>query len=300
MANALPSSPAAQQCVTASDLVRHFGIWQERAARAPVYILHRGRPRFALTSLDVMDALCAPHSADLGDEAAFAALLDAIDELVMIADHDGAIVATSRAVRARFGDMVRSGASPAAMAVVGGGFLSDAIARVSVSGIDEQVEMVPARYPTRRIACVLSPFPNGCLIHIHDLTTQEDLAVTRARNNAITAAIEASGAVVTRIGLRGYLIDPPVALAHLIGVARDALETVRFASLIDVSGRVAVGEAMESVLGDAAPRRVVTSLLVRGAEAIPVTIGLSALRPATRIEELVATITVSRAGAPHP
>jgi hypothetical protein len=52
-----------RQMVTSSDLVRHFGHWQDRAAREPVYILHRGRPRFVLTAIDIMNALCT-HSVD--------------------------------------------------------------------------------------------------------------------------------------------------------------------------------------------------------------------------------------------
>ena len=58
-------APRPEQIVTSSDLVRHFGLWQERAARAPLYILHRGRPRFVLTSIETMDALCATHTPPL-------------------------------------------------------------------------------------------------------------------------------------------------------------------------------------------------------------------------------------------
>jgi hypothetical protein len=210
--------------------------------------------------------------------------------VALIADQNGAIVASSRAARARFGDATRGGVDVAALAVTGGGFLSEAIARVVTTGVAEQVEIVPARYPTRRIACTISPFPNGCLIRAHDLTAEEHLSTAYARANAVTGAIEAIGAATVRIGLRGYLLDPPASLARLIGVTRDALETVRFASLIDVSGRVAVGEAIETVIAEATPRRIMTSLLVRGADALPVVIGLTALRPATRVEEVIATI----------
>ncbi|MDO7841175.1 hypothetical protein [Sphingomonas immobilis] len=56
---------SARQIVTSSDLVRHFGHWQDKAAREPVYVLHRGRLRFVITAVDIMDALCAT-SADQG------------------------------------------------------------------------------------------------------------------------------------------------------------------------------------------------------------------------------------------
>lgn len=289
MSDASPPRLDTQQCVTASDLVRHFGIWQERAARAPVYVMHRGRPRLALTSLDVMQALCAPHRVGAGDNAKLAALLDAIDDVALIVDQSGAIVASSRAARARFGDATRIGGDAAAIAT-GSGFLSEAIARVAATGATEQVEVIPARYPTRRIACVVSPFPNGCLIRAHDLTAEEQLATTHARAAALTGAVEVVGAATVRIGLRGYLLDAPNSLARLIGVTREALETVRFVSLIDVAGRVAIGEAIEAAISELVPRRVVTSLLVRGADSLPVAIGLAGLPPAARIEEVIATI----------
>ncbi len=57
----LPGSANGSNVVTASDLVRHFGVWQERANRESVYVLHRGRPRFVLTSVEIMQTLCAPH-----------------------------------------------------------------------------------------------------------------------------------------------------------------------------------------------------------------------------------------------
>lgn len=279
-----------RQCVTASDLVRHFGVWQDRAARAPVYILHRGRPRLALTSLEVMEALCAPHSMNAADGAALPALLDAIDDVALITDEHGGIIASSRAARARFGTAAQNGANVTAVAIVGGGFLSDAIARVAASGVGEQAEIIPARYPTRRIACVISPFPSGCLIRAHDLTAEEELAAACARTAAVIHAVEAVGATTVRIGMRGYLLDQPPSLARMIGVTLEALETVRFVSLVDVAGRVAVGDAIEGVIADDEPRHVAAALLVRGAAPLPVTIGFTALRPATRIEEVIATI----------
>jgi hypothetical protein len=56
---------SARQIVSSSDLVRHFGHWQDKAAREPVYVLHRGRLRFVITAVDIMDALCTT-SADQG------------------------------------------------------------------------------------------------------------------------------------------------------------------------------------------------------------------------------------------
>jgi len=54
---------------TASDLVRRFGMWSERATREPVYILHRGRPRLVLASVELMEMLCRPREREGEDRA---------------------------------------------------------------------------------------------------------------------------------------------------------------------------------------------------------------------------------------
>ena len=46
---------------TASDLVRRFGVWSERAAREPVYVLHHGRPRLILASVEFIETLQRPR-----------------------------------------------------------------------------------------------------------------------------------------------------------------------------------------------------------------------------------------------
>lgn len=96
------------ETATASELVRHFGLWQERAARAPVYVMFRRRPRLVLTSIEMMEALIAPHVPEReiqGPDST--ALLDLIRDMVVIADADLRIVAVSRTARAYFGESAR-------------------------------------------------------------------------------------------------------------------------------------------------------------------------------------------------
>lgn len=53
----MPAPPDRDDVTTTSDLVRRFGRWRARAARSPVYILYRGRPRFVLASIELIDVL---------------------------------------------------------------------------------------------------------------------------------------------------------------------------------------------------------------------------------------------------
>jgi hypothetical protein len=81
------STPGHEDMVTASDLVRRFGHWGERALAAPVYVLHRGRPRLVLASVELIEMLCRPYAeADADDAQRVAALLDGSPGMIVIVD----------------------------------------------------------------------------------------------------------------------------------------------------------------------------------------------------------------------
>jgi hypothetical protein len=64
-----PSPSDRDDMTTASDLARRFGMWSKRAAQEPVYILHRGRPRLVLASVELIEMLCRPREKESEDRA---------------------------------------------------------------------------------------------------------------------------------------------------------------------------------------------------------------------------------------
>jgi hypothetical protein len=172
-----PSAPAAEQMVTASDLVRHFGVWQDRAARAPVYILHRGRPRLVLVSVETMNALCAnpangARRKPLPAEAITATqLLDNIRDIVLLADREATILASSRSARAHFGDISTPGTPvdtitpPPSRALLG-----RAMQRVGSSGVGECLTVASAARIGRMLALRIEPIGDGTGIFAEDVT----------------------------------------------------------------------------------------------------------------------------------
>ncbi|MEG3175711.1 hypothetical protein U1872_05680 [Sphingomonas sp. RB3P16] len=165
----VPPADPTEEFVTASDLVRHFGLWQDHAARAPLYILHRGRPRFVLASIAIMEALCAPHGATGADPVRppidATVLLDVIADLVLVADAGGAIIASSRTARAHFGSIARIGAPIAGIAppALRDG-LRDVIRRVSAWGVGDRFETPSAARAARRLLLVIEPAASGVVI----------------------------------------------------------------------------------------------------------------------------------------
>ena len=285
-------APAPDQLVTSSDLVRHFGLWQERAARAPLYILHRGRPRFVLASIETMDALCAPHERSGG--IAVDTLLDGVSDLVLVAAADLRIAAASRTARAHFGGLASIGARLDGVAPLATrSFLAEAIRRVVESGIAEELELTSAARAGRTLAVTLAPLDHGVALFAQDGTGPRDHARARTTEQAGAEAMAAAGGIaMATVSLRGYIVDPGPALVAMSGLARDALAMIRFAALAEIGGRVALSDAIERVLTDGGATALDCTLLVNRAAPVPVRIGLAAIRSGTAIDGVRAVVAL--------
>lgn len=298
MADVLSLRPGAEQHVTASALVRQFGVWQERAGRAPVYVMHHGRPRLVLVAIDVLEGIIADAapSGEADDRATVSAIIDSLDMPVMTLDRTGAIEAANGAVRARFGADVAPGSDVALLSRASGIFLAEAVQRVLGGGARETVEVIPDRYPQRLLSFAVEPLPDGCLLRAEDLTTAEQLRMATGERDAMMEALEGTGSgAVARISLRGYLMAPRPALSAMTGVPADQLATARFLSLIEVGDRPRVGEALETASAGESVTALRAGLLVRGGTLLRVAIGFSPLRHAGRMQEVVAVITAETA-----
>lgn len=293
----LPAPPH-DQLVTSSDLVRHFGIWQERAVRAPLYILHRGRPRFVLTSIETMEALCAPHAltgtTDLSPPVEAATLLDATSDLVLVADATGAITATSRAARAHFGALAAIGTpidaiAPREMRAV----LAETLHRVIDRGIGDRLEIASAARDARRLALTIEPAGRGVAVVAQDVTAERELARSIAAGQALLSAMTAAGRVASaRIDARGHIIDPSPALATLIGVDRLALSHVQLVSLLGTDDRDALDAALALVVADAAPSQLDATVCVDPAAPVAVSIGLAPIRTGAWVTAIAAILVL--------
>ncbi len=283
MARQSPAIVGTEQHVTASDLVRHFGIWQDRAARAPVYILHRGRPRLVLTSVDVMDALCAPHADRPEGSGQLEALLDVIESIVVLLDADHRVLAASHGARGYFGDAVRAGAPLSGLASAGDDLLGAAVVRVAASGLSETIEARSPRFGDRLLAYVIDCGPSGCIIQVRDTSAAEEMQLSRDQHESAFKAIEAAGGAYGFVNLRGRIEQPTPSLAALTGASLDALAAARLVSLVAVGDRTVLGDAFEAAIDDRSAQSISASLLVGGAALRPVTIGLAPLMNAGHI-----------------
>lgn len=291
----IPKPLGADNVVTASDLVRHFGLWQERAGREPVYVMHRGRPRFVLASVEIMQALCSPHVADAGDAAlpgiGVESLLDLTRDMILIVDRDLALVSASRPARGYFGDNARPGTMlDALFRTASATLVSEAVRRVIASGLAEEIE-AGGPYTGRSIAVAIDPLGGGACLRISDMTIVDDMATIRAAHIADVEAQAATGLVaIGRINLRGYLEPPFSQIGAMAGVDALSLVGTRFVGLIDVGTRVAVGQALETAIDTRAATHIDALLLVCGATTKPVRIGFSPIGQGARMAAISVAI----------
>ncbi len=286
--------PDTDNVVTASALVRHFGHWQDRAIHQPVYVIHRGRPRFVLATVELMQALCAPRQVAHDDsyQASFGALLALLPQIVLIADGALRITAMSAAARTYFaqphGDDVRLQAlvdDPSCERV------AQAVGRVLASGHGDDVDATPARYPGRRLRLLLHPHPMGVAMLAEDATAADDLREARAAAIADDDACAACAVVASaRISLRGHVEQARPSLVALTGLSSTALGGARFTTLIDIADRARVGDAIEHVIRSGGSARVNAVLHTNGAGTLPVIIGLSAIRVGAAVASVAAII----------
>ena len=295
MSPALPP----EQLVTSSDLVRHFGLWQERAARAPLYILHRGRPRFVLTSIETMNALCAVHTPDAtapaSDGIDATALLDGMLDLVLVSDADGSIIASSRAARAHFGPTVAIGAAIDTVAPLSTrAVLTDAIRRVLDSGVGNHLDIPSAVRTARMLTLAIEPAGAGVVLFARDgapaREASDALVALRALDGALLAT---TGVASVTINPRGYPVDPSATLSAMTGLTRDALAMIRFVALAEIGARVALGEAIEQAMAGETPAPLHVSLLVNRADPVAVRIGLAPLRIGATVEGVSAIVVAT-------
>ena len=295
----MATAPPPDQLVTSSDLVRHFGLWQERATRAPLYILHRGRPRFVLTSIETMDALCAAHATEPTAPASAqidaTALLDGMRDMVLVSDGEGSIVASSRTARAHFGAAVAPGAAvdsvtpPSTRA-----FLTDAIRRVLESGAGDRLDIPSASRDGRMLTLAIEPTGAGVVLFAQDGTPEREAAQALAAARALDAALLATtGVASVTINPRGYAVDPSATLSAMTGLTRDALAMIRFVALAEIGARVALGAAIEQAMAGDTPAPLYVSLLVNRADPVSVRIGLAPLRIGAKIDGVAAVLVAT-------
>jgi len=277
---------ASNHIVTASDLVRRFGYWQDRAARTPVYVMHRGRPRLVLTSVEIMDALCAPHATGQdGCSPDLAAALARVEDRVVVANATGRIVAASATARTAFGALAENGrALTGLVADAAQPHFAALIDRAARTGVPVTA-ILPAGPDARHpLSLLIDTWAGGLILIVRDAGDE------RAERDALAAIAVTGNAAAARIDTRGVLEAISPALAGLCGRPVETLAGIAFAALFDGSSQQAIRDALDSVFVSGSAAQIDALLLAGRSAARTVRVGFAPRRIGAAVNGITALL----------
>lgn len=288
----MDTQPGYQQ-VTASEFVRQFGIWQDRARDEPVYIVHRGRPKLVLLSVEIMEALC-----DRGEpvgviaDGQVAALIDSYDESVILFDDEAIITHANRAARARFAFAIE-GESIDGLLARGNVFIASLVRRVLQSGTSEYLQIPSPDRPGHELFLKIDALPSGCILVARDASALEELRHCQARSAALLAAVEATGETAAfRLNNRLALVEPRPALAKLMGAAIEHLSGTRLSTFVDIADRQRVSDLIYQVFDTGGSVTTQIDVLVEGGRKKRAALSLAGTEGLAQRAEITGTLTL--------
>ncbi len=257
--------------VTAAEITRNFGMWQDRAAQGPIIVTHHGRPRVVMLASDYYETLSQGHDAHGENEDLEAARLSVV--LGQIGTAFAAFDADLRFVRVNAGAVAHFGLPEEKLlgqtpdAVLHGretllvGHLREALR----TGEEMQVDLPAGPQGERLLRMRLFPYPGGVAATFRNVAGLRNAEKAESEQIAHVHARGAHGGIgVGRIGPRGTFEKVEPALAELAGFPAERLIGIRVSDILGVSGRAMANAAIEAVLTGRGPQAFDAPLLVNG------------------------------------
>ena len=286
--------------VTSADFVRHFGMWQDRAATRPIYVTHHGRERLVMLSVPNYDQLA--ERAARGDRHVaqpdmfrLGVVLErisqgflAVDRRLVVTEINPAAcsylkisreAAIGTTLTEPFPDLQRS-------------LLYTHLARAIQSGETGSFDQPSFTFEGRWLHCQTTPYLDGAACLFRDVTEEREQKFEAQSKAAAFAAMAAHGAVGTaRLTSRGTFASIDRTLAAMAGFEPEALARARFTDILPLSRRVEAAHEIEFVLAGGEPVTFTTALMVNRGGERPVRVGLAELRGDHGSEGAVIVVT---------
>ena len=293
--------------VTAGEISRNFGQWQDRALGGPVIVTHHGRPRVVLVSADYYSASKEDHSFHPREdnepffETSQHAILDHVTEAFMAVNAQLHITAVNHVFEALVGHSASQ---------LVGRFWEDLFPATARSLMGEQLKRAlrtgetlefeaPGDAPgVRRYGFRAFPYPGGVAVLIQNRTAEREMQAQLNEARALDAALSMLPQVmVLRLNVRGVLTTIDPGFAKLLGFSADELVSCRLPDIARTRDRADLTAALEAVLQGGQPNQVATTLLVKNGGELAVRIGLAGVIRDLVPDGLVAAVTLDSSQA---
>lgn len=235
--------------VTAAEVIRNFGYWQEQALLKPLVVTHHRRARVMLVSTDMFDAM---NSADPGDHRG-------VDPIAAIEANtaEGFVVLDADLVVREMNDAALTWLGIDRASVVGQPierlnpspvYLS-MLRRVLRTGEALTFEVASTVAPATRLSVRSFPYGEHVASIFIDITEQERLQVTADEMEALKAALALLGMVGTaRVDGRGRIIETDALFMQITGMAQGGAGEGMLEDLFAPAARAALRQALQTVV----------------------------------------------------
>jgi prevent-host-death family protein len=271
--------------VTAGDVARNFGQWQDQATRGPVIVTHHGRPRVVLLSAEHYAALSEGDPAAGATsgvyEAALAAVLNHSSEGFFALDADLVIVGVNRVFEDFTGlpaSRLIGSAWPELFSEAATSITAEHFRRVLRTGETSEFEMIASGRRERTLAVSAFPYSGGVGVLFINRTEERAMAERLRGVAALERALLATDhAAVMEINIRGGLVSATSAFERMTGFEPQQLLRCRLADLLIPRTRAGVLAAVDAVFSGAGAQSVLGVVLGRDGMETPVRLGLSVI-----------------------
>jgi prevent-host-death family protein len=288
--------------VTAGEISRNFGQWQDRALGGPVIVTHHGRPRVVLVSADYYSASKEDISFHPREdhepsfETSQHAILDHVTEAFMALNAQLHITTVNHVFEALVGH---------SSSQIVGRFWEDLFPPTARSLMGEQLKRAlrtgealdfeaPGDAPgVRRYAFRAFPYPGGVAVLIQNRTAEREMQTQLHEARALDAALSMLPQVmVLRLNVRGVLTSVDPAFAKTLGFSVEELLACRLPDIVRPRDRGELTAALEAVLQGGQPKQISTTLLVKDGGELAVRIGVATVVHDLVPDGLVAAVTL--------
>lgn len=241
--------------VTAAEIIRNFGYWQQKALSRPLTVTHHGRARVMLISTEEYERLTG-----IGEEKAqpesdadpMTALLNGMAECYVMHDAEMRILDVNAAAVAYFGaprEKLIGSTVSVAMGRSPNLFIHSMLRRVLRTGEYVTYDVGSTAFPGRRVTARSFPYRNHVVTLFEDVTAREaireDALDWEATMLGLSLIDQAGVALLNR---QGRFTFADACFARLTGLAMPEIAGASFADLIAPRDRTVFEDALAAAI----------------------------------------------------
>lgn len=268
------------QSVPATEIVRNFPVWQDRSNKRPVTILHHGRPRSVLLSLEQYSQLLMGQGSQDEHGEKLRVQLDIvlanITCLFIQVDRNLQVTRTNHAAAAFFnrspGSLVGQPLDdlvpePNASPVI------QATRKVLATGLIERLSLKSA---DAELLIDVTPFPAGAALFGRDVAAIAEWEELSARSTAEEQlSTMMTGLAVGEVGPDGRLAGVHPSLTRLLRFRQEWIGNTAFCDLFDAGSRRKCSLHLAHVLAGKGPVCCRPDIITRDRDAVPIRLFLA-------------------------